>query len=75
VERIEARQILCRRGDEEPRAIPADAVILAAGVRESRDLADALRAGGCEVHEIGDCGGVGYIEGAIHEGARVAREI
>jgi hypothetical protein len=44
-------------------------------VRENLALADALRARGGEVHVVGDCGGVAYIEGAIHEGSRIAREI
>lgn len=53
----------------------ADSVILAAGVQENRALADSLAGLGAEVHLLGDCKGVGYIEGAIRDGARIARAI
>jgi 2,4-dienoyl-CoA reductase (NADPH2) len=54
---------------------PADTVILATGAGENRGLAEALQERGVEVHLLGDCGGVGYIEGAIMDAARVARAI
>jgi 2,4-dienoyl-CoA reductase (NADPH2) len=54
---------------------PADSVILAAGTQDNRSLAESLSSLGTEVHLLGDCKGVGYIEGAIMDGARVARAI
>ncbi len=50
-------------------------MILAAGARDDRGLAEAIADLGPEVHSIGDCDGVGYIEGAILDGARAARQI
>jgi 2,4-dienoyl-CoA reductase-like NADH-dependent reductase (Old Yellow Enzyme family)/thioredoxin reductase len=54
--------------------IDADTVILASGAESNRSLADKL-AGTMETHVVGDCDGVGYIEGAMHSGNRVGREI
>jgi 2,4-dienoyl-CoA reductase-like NADH-dependent reductase (Old Yellow Enzyme family)/ribulose 1,5-bisphosphate synthetase/thiazole synthase len=54
---------------------PADSVILAAGVQENRGLADSLAGVGTEVRLLGDCKGVGYIEGAIMDGAHAALAI
>ena len=55
-------------------SVPADHVILAVGAREDRSLGEALGGLGIEVHLLGDCDGVGYIEGAMLGAARVARE-
>jgi len=55
--------------------IPTDTVILAAGTVENRDLGERLAKTVPEVHLIGDCSGVGYLEGAIHEGSNVAHAI
>ncbi len=54
--------------------IDADTVILASGAESNRSLADELE-GQLEIHVVGDCGGVGYIEGAMHSGNRVGRSI
>ena len=75
VVRIEENQLVYRGEDEQERTLPADSVILATGVCENLALAEALLAHGGEVHVVGDCGGVAYIEGAIHEGSLVARTI
>jgi hypothetical protein len=53
-------------------SVPADHVILAVGAREDRSLGEALGGLGIEVHLLGDCDDVGYIEGAILGAARVA---
>jgi 2,4-dienoyl-CoA reductase-like NADH-dependent reductase (Old Yellow Enzyme family)/NADH dehydrogenase FAD-containing subunit len=55
--------------------VPADHVIIATGVAEDRRLADALGELGPAVHRLGDCAGVGYIEGAMMDAGRVARAI
>jgi 2,4-dienoyl-CoA reductase-like NADH-dependent reductase (Old Yellow Enzyme family)/ribulose 1,5-bisphosphate synthetase/thiazole synthase len=59
----------------ERRIAPADHVIIATGVAENRSLADAVGDLGIEIHLLGDCKGVGYIEGAILDAARIARAI
>jgi len=59
----------------EPQRVSADSVILAIGTRDNPELADAIEASGIETHRIGDCRGVRYIEGAMLDAARIAREI
>ncbi|MFN8624494.1 MAG: FAD-dependent oxidoreductase [Candidatus Binatia bacterium] len=61
--------------DGQQHTVPADSVILAAGTQENRGLADSLSGLGIELHLLGDCTGVGYIEGAMLDGARMARAI
>jgi len=56
-------------------AAPADTVILAGGAVENRGLAEELEGLGAEIHLLGDCRGVGYIEGAMMDAARIARAI
>jgi 2,4-dienoyl-CoA reductase (NADPH2) len=63
-------------GAREKREIPADTVVLATGLSGDTRLADALRAAGhSRVEVIGDAGGVGYLEGAIHSGFHAAIRI
>jgi len=52
-----------------------DTVILAAGAAENRGLARALEGLGAQVHLLGDCRDVGYIEGAMMDAACIARAI
>ena len=54
---------------------PADHVIVAKGATGDLTLADQLKAAGFAVHEVGDCTGVGYIEGAMRGAARAAAAI
>jgi 2,4-dienoyl-CoA reductase (NADPH2) len=49
----------------------ADTVILASGAQSNRGLADRLLQRGVETHIAGDCDGVGYIHGAMHDGHRI----
>ena len=51
----------------------ADHVILAAGAREDRSVGAALHGVAPEVVLLGDCEGVGYVEGAMLSAARVAK--
>jgi 2,4-dienoyl-CoA reductase (NADPH2) len=51
--------------------IEADTVILASGAQSNRGLADQLQQRGIETHIAGDCDGVGYIHGAMHDGHRI----
>lgn len=69
------------------RHIACDQVIVAKGAGADLSLADALRAGlgdvqddapGCcgpQIHTIGDCQGVGYIEGALTDATAIAAVI
>lgn len=57
------------------RTIAADQVIVAKGATGDETLADELRTAGFTVHTAGDCTGVGYIEGAMHDAAELATRI
>ncbi len=63
---------LTLQGEDGEASIDADTVIIASGARGDHSLADALRARGIETHIAGDCGEVGYLQGAMHDGYRVA---
>ena len=54
------------------RQLAADQVIVAKGASGNTELADQLRDSGLTVHTIGDCNGVGYIEGAMEQAAELA---
>jgi len=75
VERIEDDGLIVVDADETRTRMPADHIIVATGVRANLELEEAVRALGCEVHALGDCRGVGYIQGAILDAAKVARAI
>jgi 2,4-dienoyl-CoA reductase-like NADH-dependent reductase (Old Yellow Enzyme family)/NADPH-dependent 2,4-dienoyl-CoA reductase/sulfur reductase-like enzyme len=53
----------------EARMVAADHVIVAMGASGDNALAERLRAEGFAVETVGDCNGVGYIEGAIRGAA------
>ena len=55
--------------------LSASSLMRRVDVPDSAPDADALRAAGIEPVEIGDCQGVGYIEGAIRDGFHAALEI
>ncbi|MEY4056674.1 MAG: hypothetical protein RL519_2009 [Pseudomonadota bacterium] len=59
----------------ETQQIPADHVIVAMGATGDNTLADHLRAAGFAVETVGDCNGVGYIEGAVRGGAEAAQRL
>ncbi len=69
--RIGSDEVRCSVGGTE-RAFPADHVVIATGLHADSGFADELRAAGLDPVEIGDCTGVGYIEGAIHDGFSAA---
>lgn len=50
-------------------------VIIANNVSAEAPIADVLRERGVNTHTVGDAAHVGYIEGAIHSGHAVAREL
>jgi len=45
------------------------------GAREDRSLGEALRGLAVEVQLLGDCDGVGYVQGAMLSAARVAGSV
>jgi len=69
--RIRCREVHC---DVEgaARSFPADHVVIATGLSSDSRFADELRAAGLDPVEIGDCSGIGYIEGAIRDGFHAA---
>ncbi|MHA7838949.1 MAG: oxidoreductase [bacterium] len=54
---------------------PADTVILAVGLGPNPAAAAHLAETGIPIREIGDATGVGYLEGAIHDGFHAALEL
>lgn len=55
--------------------LPADSVVLAIGAEPDDSLAAGFEASGFKVQRIGDCGELGYIDGAIHSAAEVALRV
>jgi 2,4-dienoyl-CoA reductase (NADPH2) len=59
----------------EARSVEADTVILAIGLGPNPGARAALEGAGVAIREIGDVSGVGYLEGAIHDGFHAALEL
>ena len=57
------------------KTVEADAVILAAGTVPNKDLSEDKKGLGIEFHLIGDCNEIGYIQGAMADGARIGNSI
>lgn len=55
-----------------PQSLAADHVIVAQGASGDLELADELRAAGFTVYPVGDCQGIGYVEGAMRGAAEAA---
>lgn len=55
--------------------VAAESVVIATGVHADPDQVEAFRIAGVPIRQIGDVSGAGYLEGAIHDGFRAAREI
>lgn len=55
--------------------LPADSVVMALGAEPDDSLAAGFEAAGFTVQRIGDCGELGYIDGAIHSAAEVALRV
>ncbi|GAB2461187.1 NAD(P)/FAD-dependent oxidoreductase [Comamonas humi] len=73
--RIGAAAVDFRDAGGHARAIEADQVIVAQGASGDLTLADQLAQAGFAVHAVGDCQGVGYIEGAMRDAAQAATRI
>ena len=57
------------------RRIDVDHVIVAKGATGDTSLAEQIEQSGFKTHTIGDCNGVGYIEGALESAAKLATQI
>ena len=55
--------------------LPAEAVIVAAGLKPRYKLVDALKARGLEVYQVGDCAEPGDIMSAVHAAYKLGIEI
>ena len=69
------RQVTYRNDAGQERTIAADSVIVAKGATGDDSVAAALEGLGLPLHRIGDCTGVGYIEGAMRDAALATRSI
>jgi 2,4-dienoyl-CoA reductase (NADPH2) len=59
----------------EPQSLPAKQVIIAMGAQPDDSLLAALADRGPQVHRIGDCREVGYIDGAILDARKLVQRI
>lgn len=69
------RAVSYRNQRGQVRTLAADHVIVAKGATGDTALAEQLRGEGLSVHTIGDCNGVGYIEGAMASAADLVAAI
>jgi len=75
VTEITADAVRWTDGQGQAQRTPADSVVLAIGAETDDRLARMLEVCGVPLHRIGDCARIGYIEGALHEGHRIGREV
>ena len=75
VEEITDSAVVYMMADDARHSAPADSVIIASGAIANHELAEELAGVVPKIHVLGDCGGIGYIEGALMDAARVARMI
>ena len=77
VDAVEPNAILIRTssGRNEQRRVPADSVIVAGQVEADTSLFDALEGRVAERYAVGDCTGLGLIQKAVLDGARIGSSI
>lgn len=75
VQEITRDEVVWQDAEGAEQRTSADSVVLAIGAEADDSVATALAATGVSVQRIGDCASVSYIEGAMHDGNRVGREI
>lgn len=75
VDEITETGVVYTPADGKRQTAPADTIVIATGATGNPDLAESLAGLAPKIHVLGDCGGVGYIEGALMDAARVARMI
>ena len=73
--RIADHQVLYTDNHGQQYSIDAKQVIVAQGASGDQLLVESLAKAGHKVHSIGDCNGVGYIEGAIEAAAELAVQL
>ena len=73
--RIDDKQVSYTNYRGQRRAIDTDHVVVAQGATGDTKLAEILRQHNLVTHTIGDCNGVGYIEGAMESAATLAVKI
>lgn len=71
VQEIGRREVIWLDAQGEQQRTPADSVVIAIGAEADDSVANVLADCGLPVQRIGDCAGVNYIEGAMHEGHRI----
>jgi 2,4-dienoyl-CoA reductase (NADPH2) len=74
-ERAVEYDVRISKDETESRSVDADSVILAIGLASNPQIAAGLKDAGIPITEIGDVTGVGYLEGAMHDGFRAALEL
>jgi 2,4-dienoyl-CoA reductase (NADPH2) len=74
-ERSVAYEVRVGKDENEARSVDADTVILAIGLDANPSVAAELSKAGVPIREIGDVTGVGYLEGAMHEGFGAALDL
>lgn len=72
---ITADSVSFTDGDGNAHSVKAHHVIVAMGATGDLALAERLKAEGFAVETVGDCNGVGYIEGAVRGAAEVVRRL
>jgi 2,4-dienoyl-CoA reductase-like NADH-dependent reductase (Old Yellow Enzyme family)/siroheme synthase (precorrin-2 oxidase/ferrochelatase) len=73
--RIGDHLVTYRNDGGQDRSVRADTVIVAQGATGDETLANTLEAAGFAVRLVGDCTGVGYIEGAMRDAALSAQAL
>ncbi len=63
------------QSDGQRQLIPADTIVLAAGMRPTNDLVRTLEGKAAKLYTIGDCAEVANIRRAIEGGTRIAEEL
>lgn len=75
VQTIGANDLTWLDREDNLQSLAADSVVIAIGTEGNLELGNQLAKECPEAHLIGDCSGLGYIEGAIEEGFRVALDL
>lgn len=75
ITRIDADGVLLELADDEPRMVPAAALVMAQGREPASDLAPLLRAAGVACAAIGDADAIGRIGDAVHAAHRAVRRL
>ena len=74
VERIEADKVVYTH-KEELKELPAKQVIIAMGAEADNSLEEQLAGSGTQVHRIGDCRDMSFIDGAILDARKLVQQL